>query len=183
VCFDAGLDLAAGAFDRVCIFMHYARDFMQAPTHNLPESDNGNAPARRDALVKIIREQVVGRQTELVALLRKLGHIATQSSVSRDLRELGVAKMGDRYVLPDAAARSDFATLKQFVSARFTAGTNLTVLKTTIGSAQSVAVAIDGARWPEVVGTISGDDTIFIATAGALEQRQLGERLLEIFGR
>jgi hypothetical protein len=47
-----------------------------------------------------------------------------------------------------------------------TAGTNLTVLKTTVGSAQSVAVAIDTARWPEVVGTISGDDTIFIATAG-----------------
>jgi transcriptional regulator of arginine metabolism len=164
--------------------MHYARDFMQAPDRNSPPTDNGNAPARRAALAKIIREQAVGRQTELVAMLRKHGHAATQSSVSRDLRELGVAKMGDRYVLPDAtAATSDFSTLKQFVSARFTAGTNLTVLKTTIGSAQSVAVAIDGARWPEVVGTISGDDTIFIATAGALEQRQLSERLLEIFGR
>jgi transcriptional regulator of arginine metabolism len=164
--------------------MHYARDFMQAPTHHPSESDNGNAPARRAALVKIIRELQVGRQTELVALLRKLGHVATQSSVSRDLRELGVAKMGDRYVLPDVtAANSDFSTLKQFVSARFTAGTNLTVLKTTIGSAQSVAVAIDSARWPEVVGTISGDDTIFIATAGAPEQRQLGERLFAIFGR
>ena len=78
---------------------------------------------------------------------------------------------------------NDFSTLKQFVNARLTAGTNLTVLKTTVGSAQSVAVAIDTARWPEVVGTISGDDTIFIATAGALEQRQLGERLFSIFGR
>jgi transcriptional regulator of arginine metabolism len=164
--------------------MHYARDFMQAPTRNPPSSDNGNALARRAALAKIIREQAVGRQTELVAMLRKHGHVATQSSVSRDLRELGVAKMGDRYVLPEAgAASSDFSTLKQFVSARFTAGTNLTVLKTTIGAAQSVAVAIDSARWPEVVGTISGDDTIFIATAGALEQRQLGERLFAIFGR
>jgi transcriptional regulator of arginine metabolism len=56
-------------------------------------------------------------------------------------------------------------------------------LKTTVGSAQSVAVAIDTARWPEVIGTISGDDTIFIATAGAREQRQLGLRLLAIFGR
>jgi transcriptional regulator of arginine metabolism len=147
--------------------------------------DNTNAPARRTMLAKIIREQTVGRQTELVAMLRKLGLVATQSSVSRDLRELGVAKMGDRYVLPDTAAapKNDFSTLKQFVRARLTAGTNLTVLKTTIGSAQSVAVAIDTARWPEVVGTISGDDTIFIATAGALEQRQLGDRLLAIFGR
>jgi transcriptional regulator of arginine metabolism len=146
------------------------------------------APARRTMLAKIIREQAVGRQSELVAMLRKQGLVATQSSVSRDLRELGVAKLGDRYVLsdelPDAGgARNDFSTLKQFVSAQMTAGTNLTVLKTTVGSAQSVAVAIDTARWPEVVGTISGDDTIFIATAGAREQRALGDRLRAIFGR
>jgi transcriptional regulator of arginine metabolism len=136
-------------------------------------------------LAKIIREQIVGRQTELVDLLRKLGHVATQSSVSLDLRELGVAKLGDRYVLPEVSTqpRSDFSTLKQFVNARLTAGSNLTVLKTTIGSAQSVAVAIDTAQWPEVVGTISGDDTIFIATAGAEAQRQLADRLFSIFGR
>ncbi len=131
--------------------------------------DNTSAPARRSMLAKIIREQAVGRQTELVAMLRKHGHVATQSSVSRDLRELGVAKMGDRYVLPETAipSKNDFSTLKQFVNARLTAGTNLTVLKTTVGSAQSVAVAIDTAQWPEVVGTISGDDTIFIATSAS----------------
>jgi transcriptional regulator of arginine metabolism len=147
--------------------------------------DNTSAPARRIMLAKIIREQAIGRQTELVAMLRKHGHAATQSSVSRDLRELGVAKMGDRYVLPDngTAPTNDFSTLKQFVNARLTAGTNLTVLKTTVGSAQSVAVAIDTARWPEVIGTLSGDDTIFIATAGEREQRTLGDRLLAIFGR
>jgi transcriptional regulator of arginine metabolism len=149
------------------------------------DTDGGNAPARRNMLAKIIREQAVGRQTELVDLLRKSGHVATQSSISRDLRELGVAKLGDRYVLPETAlpAKSDFSALKQFVNARLTAGTNLTVLKTAVGSAQSVAVAIDTARWPEVIGTLSGDDTIFIATAGAREQRKLGERLLAIFGR
>jgi transcriptional regulator of arginine metabolism len=149
------------------------------------DPEPGNAPARRTALAKIIREQAVGRQTELVALLRKRGVAATQSSVSRDLRELGVAKLGDRYVLPahSAQPKNDFSTLKQFVSARLTAGTNLTVLKTTIGSAQSVAVAIDTAEWPEVVGTISGDDTIFIATAGADAQRRLNDRLFALFGR
>src|ERR1700742_1349204 len=165
--------------------MHHKCNFMHGSKMLRSDPDHSNAPARRMMLAKIIREQSVGRQTELVDLLRKLGHIATQSSVSRDLRELGVAKMGDRYVLPEngAAPRSDFSTLKQFVSARLTAGTNLTVLKTTIGSAQSVAVAIDTARWPEVVGTISGDDTIFIATAGSREQRQLADRLLALFGR
>jgi transcriptional regulator of arginine metabolism len=148
------------------------------------DSEGSNAPARRITLAKIIREQVVGRQSELVVMLRKHGHAATQSSVSRDLRELGVAKLGRRYVLPDpaTAVKNDFATLKQFVGAVSTAGTNLTVLKTTVGAAQSVAVAIDTARWPEVIGTISGDDTIFIATLGAREQRQLGERLQALFG-
>ena len=150
-----------------------------------PLSGSQSAPSRRSTLAKIIREQTVGRQTELVDMLLKHGHAATQSSVSRDLREMGVAKLGDRYVLPDMAPlpKNDFSTLKQFVNALLTAGTNLTILKTTVGSAQSVAVAIDSARWPEVVGTISGDDTIFIATAGAREQRKLGDRLRSLFGR
>jgi len=150
-----------------------------------PDTEHSSAPARRTTLAKIIRETSVGRQTELVAMLRKHGHVATQSSVSRDLRELGVAKLGDRYVIPETAPvpKNDFSTLKQFVKARSTAGTNLTVLKTTVGSAQSVAVAIDTARWPEVIGTLSGDDTIFIATAGPRAQRALGLRLLAIFGR
>ncbi len=151
-----------------------------------PRAEHADAaPMRRTAIARLIREQRVGRQAELVAMLRKLGVAATQSSVSRDLRELGVAKLGDRYVLPEGAPppKSDFSALKQFVNARLTAGTNLTILKTTVGSAQSVAVAIDSARWPEIVGTISGDDTIFIATAGAREQRKLGERLRALFGR
>jgi transcriptional regulator of arginine metabolism len=177
---------AACPIDSPCIFMQDACKFMQWAAAMLrSDLDNTSAPARRTMLAKIIREQTVGRQTELVAMLRKHGHIATQSSVSRDLRELGVAKMGDRYVLPETAApsRNDFSNLRQFVSARLTAGTNLTVLKTTVGAAQSVAVAIDTARWPEVIGTISGDDTIFIATAGARAQRKLADRLLALFGR
>jgi transcriptional regulator of arginine metabolism len=154
------------------------RKMLRTPT------ENTSAPARRHLLAKLIREHDVGRQAELVDLLRKRGHAATQSSVSRDLRELKVAKLGRRYVLSDAppAPKSDFSTLKGFVGARATAGGNLTVLRTKVGTAQSVAVAIDAAQWPEVIGTISGDDTIFIATAGAREQRKLAQRLRAIFG-
>jgi transcriptional regulator of arginine metabolism len=168
--------------------MQGLRNFMQTQPsrERIPRTlaAETSAPARRLVLEKIIREQVVGRQSELVAMLRKHGHSATQSSVSRDLRELGVAKQGDRYVLPETAtpAKNDFSTIKQFVRAVLTAGTNLTVLRTTVGAAQSVAVAIDTARWSEVVGTISGDDTIFIATAGPREQQKLGERLHALFG-
>ena len=71
----------------------------------------------------------------------------------------------------------DFDTLRQFVRGVATAGDALTVLRTTIGAAQSVAIAIDKAAWPEVVGTISGDDTIFIATADAAAQAALVTRL------
>ncbi|MDE2306411.1 MAG: arginine repressor [Gammaproteobacteria bacterium] len=149
-----------------------------------PLTDQNGTAARRDLLAKILRERTIERQAELVELLRRRGHPATQSSVSRDLRELGVAKLGRRYVLSDEATRSvnDFSALRRFVISRVAAGANLTVIKTKIGTAQSVAVAIDSAAWPEVAGTISGDDTIFIATASARDQRRLGERLLATFG-
>jgi transcriptional regulator of arginine metabolism len=139
---------------------------------------------RRDAIVRILRAGQVRRQQDLVRLLKKAGHESTQSSVSRDLRDLGVLKASGRYVLPGeetTRTNGDFATLAQFVRALRPAGASLTVLRTTIGAAQSVAVAIDRAAWPEVVGTISGDDTIFIATATARAQERLIERLHTLF--
>jgi transcriptional regulator of arginine metabolism len=138
---------------------------------------------RRTAIVKIIREAVVHKQEELVKLLKKQGIDATQSSVSRDLRELQVAKAGDRYIVPEGAASSvdPFHSVSRFVTNVNVAGPSLTVVKTTTGTAQSVAVAIDQADWPEVVGTISGDDTIFIATADGRAQQQLSKRLRTVF--
>jgi transcriptional regulator of arginine metabolism len=141
--------------------------------------------SRRAAILRILRESTVHNQDELVKALRKQGYEATQSSVSRDLRELGVAKASDRYILPatdEVAASNPFAAIANFVVDIRLAGSALTVVKTTTGTAQSVAVAIDEASWPEVVGTISGDDTIFIATEGGREQRRLRERLRDIFG-
>src|SRR4030095_2284921 len=139
--------------------------------------------ARRAAILRLIRESTVHNQDELARLLRKQGFEATQSSVSRDLRELGVAKAGDHYILPGgdlSAAGTPFAAVSNFVMEVRTAGPSLTVVKTTTGTAQSVAVAIDESSWPEVVGTISGDDTIFIATVDARAQRKLTTRLREI---
>ena len=139
---------------------------------------------RRGAIVRILREGLVRRQQDLVRLLRKSGLEATQSSISRDLRDLGVLKAGGRYVLPPdevSRANGDFGSLAQFVRALRRAGPALTVLRTTIGAAQSVAVAIDRAEWPEVAGTLSGDDTIFIATATARAQDELIARLRALF--
>ena len=141
---------------------------------------------RRAAILKILRESTVHNQDELVKVLRKQGFDATQSSVSRDLRELGVAKAGDRYIAPpegSLAGANPFTAVSRFVVDIRTAGASLTVIKTTTGTAQSVAVAIDRSDWPEVVGTISGDDTIFVATDDGRDQRRLRERLRGIFNR
>ena len=134
---------------------------------------------RRETLRRIINGSPVGRQEDLVRLLGKAGYPATQSSVSRDLRELGVAKRGDRYVLPDGAAPvvDDFSAVARFVRDIRAAGPNLAVIRTTVGAAQSVAIVLDRADWPEVVGTLSGDDAIFVATASAATQRRLLARL------
>lgn len=138
---------------------------------------------RRNAILRLLRHSAVRRQGELVELLRREGLAVTQSSISRDLRDLGVLKAGGRYLPPDAMQRTldDFGTLRQFVRGVATAGASLTVLRTTTGSAQSVAIAIDKAEWPEVVGTISGDDTIFIATDGASAQAAVVARLRDLF--
>lgn len=141
---------------------------------------------RRDAIVRILRLGAVGRQAELVELLHREGFDATQSSVSRDLRELGVVKGADRYLLPaaeDALTPSHFEDVRSFMKGYRAAGPTLTVLRTTTGAAQSVAIAIDKAHWPEIVGTIAGDDTIFIATESVRAQRRLHDHLRSTFGR
>jgi len=144
-----------------------------------------NQPSlRRAAILRILNDSAVHKQNELVRMLKKRGFEATQSSVSRDLRELGVAKAGDRYIVPgveDSAPSAHFDAVAGFVRSVQTAGPSLTVVRTATGTAQPVAVAIDKARWPEVVGTISGDDTIFIATTDARQQRGLLGRLRRIF--
>ena len=149
-----------------------------------PGNEHSMTATRREALRRIIGQSAVGRQADLVRLLRKTGHPATQSSVSRDLRELGVAKLGDRYVMPDdaqaGAGRLD--SVAGFVRQVRPAGPHLTVVRTAVGTAQSVAIALDRTRWTEIVGTVAGDDTIFVATASATAQRKLLARLHQTFG-
>ncbi|HTW73821.1 MAG TPA: hypothetical protein VMD56_02740 [Steroidobacteraceae bacterium] len=139
---------------------------------------------RRNAILRILRGGVVRRQSDLAHLLRREGFSVTQSSVSRDLADLGVLKSAGRYLLPPdeiLRANGDFGALAQFVRAVLPAGPSITVVRTTIGAAPSVAVALDKAQWPEVVGTLSGDDTIFVATSDARAQQRLLARLETLF--
>lgn len=139
---------------------------------------------RRSAILRIIRGAAVRNQDELVRLLHREGVEATQSSISRDLRDLGVLKASGRYLPPleeTSRTQTDFDTLRQFVRSVATAGSSITVVKTTIGAAQSVAAAIDKSEWTEVVGTISGDDTIFVATDSVRDQAAVVARLRSLF--
>ena len=141
-----------------------------------------NQQRRRHAIAELLQSHVIRRQSELVRLLRAKGLEATQSSISRDLRDLGVAKLTAGYSLPEPSRGNNVDALQpvaEFVRDIRAAGPNLLVIATAIGAAQRVCVTLDRANWPEVVGTISGDDTIFVATPGAGTQRRLVARLQE----
>ena len=141
--------------------------------------DHQHKESRQRELLSILEHERVTSQLELVDFLRERGISATQSSVSRDLKELVAGWIGGRYVVTEESAEeaSGFEDFARFLRGFKPAGPNLTVVQTTVGTAQSVALAMDRAGWPEVVGTVAGDDTFFVATASAAEQRRLIKRL------
>jgi transcriptional regulator of arginine metabolism len=146
----------------------------------MPSATAEQRNERRLAIVKLLRDNAIERQSELVELLRSKGYVATQSSVSRDLKDMGAIKIKTGYSLPEDSAAGNGDSLKQvaeFVREIRAAGPNLLVVNTAIGAAQRVALTLDRISWPEIVGTLSGDDTVFIATSTAAQQRRLRSRL------
>jgi len=141
--------------------------------------DHDHREARHEAILAILESARVTNQAELVERLGAQGISATQSSISRDLRDLGVAWIGGRYALPLGRGERDpaFVEVAGFLRGWKCAGPHLTVVSTAIGMAQSVALALDRSGWPEVAGTVAGDDTFFVATASARDQHSLLRRL------
>lgn len=133
---------------------------------------NDQAQARRAALKRILTEQKIHSQEQLAAELGARGHASTQSSISRDFAELGVEKVAGRYVL---RAANEIRILG--ITAILSAGDHLLVIKTTEGAAQAVAFKLDHLELPEIVGTVAGDDTIFIATADKAGQDAIRKAL------
>lgn len=129
---------------------------------------------RRAMLRELLLHGPASTQRTLVDALGAQGLQATQSSVSRDLRKLGAIKTSDGYELPDPGNNADeIAAVAEFLRKISPAGPNLTVIKTAIGAAQRVALALDRSDWPEIVGNIGGDDTVFVATDCAASQKIL----------
>jgi len=148
----------------------------------MPNANNEQG-RRRDAIRERLIRAPVPTQQVLVAELAERGIAATQSSVSRDLRELGAIKTAHGYELPaaDDAHEAELIAAGAFVRALRPAGPHLLVIRTAIGAAQRVALALDRADWPEMVGNIGGDDTVFVATDSANHQKILAARIERIF--
>ena len=135
---------------------------------------------RQGQILKLIRMKRIGTQEELALELGKQGIAATQVTLSRDIRDLRLVKTREGY--QEMAAEEtgpEFALLAAEFLLDVLIAQNLVILKTSPGHANSVAVSLDGERWPGVVGTIAGDDTILViapdsATAEAVQEKLLG---------
>jgi transcriptional regulator of arginine metabolism len=157
---------------------------------------HGEAVRRRDEILRIVRENSVSSQEELLKLLRKSGFKVTQPTLSRDVRELGLAKTPAGYVIPEELsalpapvafiprdrreAKLDQLIANSVLSAQ--AAGNLVVIRTPVAAAQPVASALDGAQLDGVLGTIGGDDTIFVACSTPADATALARHVHQIAG-
>ncbi len=132
---------------------------------------------RQQKIKELIRGGSFHSQLELTRELAARGISATQASVSRDLDEMGVVKVHGVYSLSDRAGVSDFGPV-----ALQSVGENLIVAKTMSGLASAITVRIDSAAIPGIVGTIAGDDTIFIAVRDHNAQTNALRQIKGVFG-
>jgi transcriptional regulator of arginine metabolism len=132
---------------------------------------------RHRKILSLIAAKPVATQGELAVLLERAGYAATQPSLSRDIAELGIVKRRGRYVAPGAG---EGARSRGLVSLE-TAGASLVVARCEPGMASAVAVEIDGAAMEEIVGTIAGEDTIFVAVEDAKAQRATLKKIWALF--
>jgi transcriptional regulator of arginine metabolism len=138
---------------------------------------------RREEILRIVDQEPIHSQEALAERLSAKGWKVAQPTLSRDLRELGLAKTPGGYVRPGAApspaakeSQLDRAVRGYLLSA--TAAGTLVVLRTPPAGAHPVARALDEAVLPEIIGTIAGDDTIFLATVSTARAQRLARRLM-----
>jgi transcriptional regulator of arginine metabolism len=151
-----------------------------------------NRARRLAALAEIVRAGPIASQEEATERLKTLGYAVTQATVSRDLDQLGAvkAKRGGQiaYLLPDQIGDTDWSAdrlsriLTDWVISLEAAG-NLIVMKTPPGSAHLVGAALDQSQLPEIAGTVSGDDTLFLAVRDGFAVPALVNRFERMMGR
>jgi len=134
--------------------------------------------ARQSRIVGIIDKTRVSSQEQLAACLRDAGFEVTQSTLSRDIRELGLVKVRGVYRMPGDAGGAPPAdvlrrSFRQLVLRSGVSG-NMLMVRTLPGNGHSLGVVLDAAQWPEVLGTVAGDDTVFVL----LRSNRLGKKVL-----
>ncbi len=143
---------------------------------------------RHSAIREVLHQAVVPSQDELRRRLARRGFHVTQATLSRDIHELRLMKGPTGYAMPGAGAEEDDDSLPGIREVLGSFGLevrqamNQLVLITTTGSAQPVAAGIDYEDWPEVVGTIAGDDTVLIICPDERQARTLKARIDEFIG-
>jgi len=146
-----------------------------------------NKTLRQRAVLDVLKHGSVASQEDLQRALRKRGFKVGQPTLSRDIRDLNLSKTAHGYSLPQGEGGAAYALppvsrlVREFVL-DVRSAQNLLVVKTIVGSAQPVAVALDEAEWSEVVGTIAGDDTILIVCPDKEQARGLALRIEEMLG-
>ena len=146
---------------------------------------------RQDAILRLVGSHAIANQEELRRLLEERGWQVTQATLSRDLRELGVVRAptddGARYVLPQMLAGDEGKpSLEGLLPQLFDAVdgvSELLVLHTLPSGAQPIAEAIDAREWPEIIGTIAGENTILIVCRSSSARLELADRLRALAGR
>src|SRR5271155_4796342 len=144
-----------------------------------------NKTLRQRAILELLKHGPVASQEELQRSLCKRGFKVVQATLSRDIGDLGLSKTPEGYVLPggDGGGASPLPPVSRLVREfvlEVRPAQNLLVIKTTVGSAQPVAAALDEEEWTEAVGTIAGDDTILIVCPDKEDAKKLAERIQEM---
>jgi transcriptional regulator of arginine metabolism len=134
--------------------------------------------ARHGRILEIVGKRPLSSQGELCSFLKAEGITVTQSTLSRDIRELGLVKVRGIYRVPgtvDGGAPADVLrrSFSQLIVRSGVSG-NILMVKTLPGNGHSLGVVLDAAQWPEVLGTVAGDDTVFVL----LRSNRLGKRVL-----
>jgi len=142
-------------------------------------------PLRQRAILELLERGPIPSQEDLQKVLNRHGFDVGQATLSRDVRDLGLVKTSEGYTAPSGDLSQELGLppaarlVKEFVLSMRTAQ-NLLVVKTSVGSAQPVAAALDGEKWEESVGTVAGDDTILIVCPDRKSAKRVQGRIEEM---
>jgi transcriptional regulator of arginine metabolism len=137
---------------------------------------------RRKAILEILATQPLRKQADIVKTLRKQGFRVTQSSISRDLKAMGIVRVQGGYHLPKQGDETHLGKMEEYVRRVRNTGPYMLVFDTSPGTAKAVSVALKAAAWTEIKGMIAEDDTIFVATDNVYDTRLLIQRMKRLMG-